>query len=374
MAMLLSDADVIERVFDHIDQKTTDLGDDGWQEPVANYTSAERLATELELLRRLPIPYCPSAALPEAGSYVARTAAGTPLLVVRGDDGAVRAFRNACRHRGMRLADGEGCKRVFTCTYHGWTYRLDGRLQYIPHEHGFPGFDKSTHGLVPVSAIERHGLVWVTQDEPVGDGALADMVDLFGPGQRIFDSKERADDINWKLNAEATIEGYHIRTTHPETFFPYGFDNLNVVENFGPNSRITYPFRRIEKLRNLPAERRCIDGLVTYVYQLFPNVTVAVLSNHTTLSIAEPETPTRTRFVTYRLTNRGDDGSAAAGERAKRDAAFVADSGGKEDRDVIRAIQAGIPSGANAHFTFGRFEKAIVHFHRHLDEALARLG
>jgi hypothetical protein len=216
--------------------------------------------------------------------------------------------------------------------------------------------------------------VWVTQDEPVGDGALADMVDLFGPGQRIFDSKERADDINWKLNAEATIEGYHIRTTHPETFFPYGFDNLNVVENFGPNSRITYPFRRIEKLRNLPAERRCIDGLVTYVYQLFPNVTVAVLSNHTTLSIAEPETPTRTRFVTYRLTNRGDDGSAAAGERAKRDAAFVADSGGKEDRDVIRAIQAGIPSGANAHFTFGRFEKAIVHFHRHLDEALARLG
>ena len=79
MAGLLSDASVIERVLDHIDNKTTDLGEEIWHEPVENYRSTERFAAELELLKRLPIPFCPSAALPDSGSYVARAAAGTPL-------------------------------------------------------------------------------------------------------------------------------------------------------------------------------------------------------------------------------------------------------------------------------------------------------
>ena len=108
MEALLDDQRVVQRVLDHIDHKTTDVGTETWREPVANYTCAQRFSAELEMLRRLPIPFCPSAALPEAGAYVARNAAGIPLVVVRGDDGRVRAFRNACRHRGMRLADGSG--------------------------------------------------------------------------------------------------------------------------------------------------------------------------------------------------------------------------------------------------------------------------
>ncbi len=137
MVNLLSDAEVIERVFQHIDNKTTDLGDEVWREPVENYRSDMRFSAELAMFRRLPVPFCPSAALPEAGSYVARTAAGTPLVVVRGQDGVVRGFRNACRHRGRQLANGSGCMKAFVCRYHGWAYRLDGRLQHIPHEQGF---------------------------------------------------------------------------------------------------------------------------------------------------------------------------------------------------------------------------------------------
>ena len=109
---LLNDEQVVTRVFQHIDNGTTDLGDTVWHEPVAHYHSQARFDAEIALLRSLPVPFCPSAALPDPGSYVARNAAGTPLLVVRGNDGVVRAFINACpasRHAsrvGLRLRQG----------------------------------------------------------------------------------------------------------------------------------------------------------------------------------------------------------------------------------------------------------------------------
>ncbi|MDP6953630.1 MAG: Rieske (2Fe-2S) protein, partial [Alphaproteobacteria bacterium] len=160
MSRLLNDADLIERIFHHIDNKSTDIGDVVWREPVESYTSRERFDAEIALLRKLPVPFCPSAALPEAGSYIARTAALTPLLVVRGDDGVVRAFRNACRHRGMPVAEGEGCVRGFNCPYHAWAYGLDGSLNFIPAADGFPDVDKESHGLVAVKAEEKFGIVF----------------------------------------------------------------------------------------------------------------------------------------------------------------------------------------------------------------------
>ena len=84
---LLSEPELLERIFDHIDNKTTDLGDSVRKEPVSNYLSEERFNSEMDLLRRLPVVFCLSAMLPDRGSYVARKAAGSPLLVVRGDDG-----------------------------------------------------------------------------------------------------------------------------------------------------------------------------------------------------------------------------------------------------------------------------------------------
>ncbi|MEE8243676.1 MAG: SRPBCC family protein, partial [Pseudomonadales bacterium] len=132
-------------------------------------------------------------------------------------------------------------------------------------------------------------------------------------------------------------------------------------------------FRRIEKLRNVLPDARDIAGMVTYVYNLFPNVLIAVLSNHTTLSISEPLSPTQTRFITYRITNKSD-ASDVDDERAKRDASFVGDSGGREDRAVVQGIQDSLASGANEHFTYGKFEKAIVHFHKTLTDMLTRLG
>ncbi len=367
---LLDDGAVVERILGHIRKRTTDMGAKVWREPVENYSSGKRFASELKMLRRAATPFCPSAALPEKGSYVAREAAGVPIVAVRGEDGKVRAFRNACRHRGMQVAAGTGCAKSFVCGYHGWTYRLDGSLRHIPHEHGFPGLDKGKHGLVPVHAEERLGLVFVTQDGKGGrDKTLEAMPGLIEAEQTLFACSESVVPANWKVLLEGFIEGYHIRATHKDTFFPYGFDNLNVIETFGRHSRITYPFRRIEKLAAVPPQERRVDGLLTYVYQLFPNTLITVLSRHTNVVILEPLTVDSTRQISYGLTNRGLSDPESRKE-VERDAQFVSQTGAAEDRAVVSAIQRGIGTHANKHFTFGRFEGAIVHFHRTLDAAL----
>jgi phenylpropionate dioxygenase-like ring-hydroxylating dioxygenase large terminal subunit len=368
---LADDPTVAQRILDHIDNKTTDLGETMWREPVEHYRSEARFAAERTLvLRRHPIAFCPSAALPDPGTYVARDAAGTPIVAVRGADGRVRGFRNACRHRGTQLVDGAGCEKAFVCRYHGWTYELDGRLRHVPHEHGFPGLDKSTRGLVPVHAVERHGLVFVTQDGPAAESSLDALPPLIAPRFRLVNTAELDVPANWKILVEGFLEGYHIRSTHQETFYPVQFDNLNVVETFGPNNRITFPYRNINTLRATPPAERSTDGKVTYVYHLFPNVMVATFPGRLFMVALEPRTIDCTRMVTYLLTDR-DPTDAEAQAALSRGGDFV-NAGAVEDRDVACAIQRSLASGANEFFEFGLFESAIGHFHRTLQAALDR--
>jgi phenylpropionate dioxygenase-like ring-hydroxylating dioxygenase large terminal subunit len=374
MPMLADDQQVAQRVLDHIARKTTDLAPAVWREPVEHYRSPAVLDTEIrQVMRRTPTPFCPSAALARPGDYVAREAAGTPLLAVRGKDGVVRAFRNACRHRGMPVASGSGNAPAFACRYHGWTYALDGQLRQVPDEHGFPGLDKGCHGLVPVQVQERLGLVFITQDltqdgPPPNDPALDGLQPLLHPDWELLATRERVVDANWKVMLEGFIEGYHIRSTHRDSFYPYGFDNLNLIEPFGRHCRVTYPFRRIRKLADVPLAERNVDGLLTYVYHLFPNTLVTMLSRHTNLVVLEPMGVGRTLVISYTLADvsGGDEAARAA---ALRDADFVRDVGAAEDREVICAIQKGLASRANEHFTFGLFEGAITHFHRMLTAA-----
>jgi phenylpropionate dioxygenase-like ring-hydroxylating dioxygenase large terminal subunit len=280
----------------------------------------------------------------------------------------VRAFRNACRHRGTQLVEGAGCEKAFVCRYHGWTYGLDGALRYVPHEHGFPGLEKSTRGLVPVEAAELRGLVFVTQDRPLASASLDDLPPLIPPDRRLFGTFERELPVNWKIVVEGFLEGYHIRSTHRDTFYPVQFDNLNVVETFGRNNRIAFPYRAINKLRSVPPAARSADGKLTYVYHLFPNVMVATFPGRIVMVAIEPLATDRTKLVNYVLTDRdAQDGETQAALR--RGADFV-DAGAVEDRDVACAIQRGLASGANAFFEFGLFEGAIGHFHRALQAAL----
>ena len=367
---LLDETALAQRIFEHIDAGTTDLGDTVWREPVSHYLSQERFEEECALIRRYPTPFCPSAALPEQGSYLARMAAGNPIVVTRDGDGSVSAFINACRHRGMQVAEGNGCAKALSCPYHGWTYGLDGTLKGIPGQSGFPELDREQHGLKAVAAIEQGGIIYVQQEGNIDPRRLTHALDYFSPNQPLFDQKVLTDSANWKLLYETLMEGYHIKSLHRESFYPFGYDNLNVVETFGPHSRVVYPFQRIEQLREVPPSDRNLSGLVTSVYMLFPNASISVLSKHTNLVILEPVSPTESQWVIYSLINTSPDGKPFDLEDAKRDAAFVNDSGQEEDRAAAAAIQRTLASGANSHLTFGHFEKAIVHFHQRLAEYL----
>lgn len=371
-AGLLDDGALVQRILDHIDAGTTDLADETWREPVANYCSPARLEAELErVLRRLPLAFCPSRAVPEAGSFITRTVAGVPLLVIRGSDGIVRAFRNVCRHRGMALASGSGCARSLVCPYHGWVYRLDGELRHVPGEHGFPELDKSTRGLAPVDAAERRGVVFVTLEGSAGD-ALDGLPDLLDDGPALLRTEELVLDVNWKLFTETFLEGYHIRTTHPDTFYPYGYDNLTVVEPFGRrNTRVTFPFRRIERLRAVPAPERRVNGELISVYHLFPNGVVGRFTHHSVLMVLDPLEVGRTRMTTYVMSNRGSTEDAVTD--AERDYAFL-NTGGAEDRAMAAAVQRGLGSGANEVLEFGRFEGGLSRFHRQLHELVDGSG
>ena len=144
---------------------------------------------------------------------MAREAAGTPLIVVRGKDGKARAFKNACRHRGTQLTSGTGCAGAFVCPYHGWSYSLDGELLGIPHNDGFPDVEKSKLGLAEVTVIEKHGLIYiVVQDDARADAGkmLAGLPDFHAArparcsGKTRQSSKQTGNCI-WKVFLRAII-------------------------------------------------------------------------------------------------------------------------------------------------------------------------
>lgn len=380
-ASVADDAEIVRRILAHIDAGTTDVGD-AWREPVQNYLDPIRFTKELETLRAYPSVYLPSAAIPNPGDHAERDTLGVPLFAVRDRDGRARVFRNSCRHRGMALVEGPGCSHALVCRYHGWTYRLDGLLSHVPHADAFPDLDMPTRGLVEVDSREVDGLIVIGPLRPPAPGADAAMAaladgspwrDKLLPADRLFTVRPALRAMNWKVLVEQFLEGYHIRTTHKDTFYPIQYDDLNVVEPFGPNTRITFPYQNIERLRDRPESTWTVDHRVTYVYHLFPNVMVATFPNqvlmitidpididHTTVTIYAMVTP----HVAQRVSANPDD---AAGARN------LLNEGGVEDNDMSEGVQRGLHAGANEFVEFGTHESAIGHFHATLDERLASL-
>ena len=150
------------RLFGHIDGRTTDLADELFRNRTVNYSCRERAALERErLFRALPMFMGLSTRLPKPGDYLAEDVAGMPVLMTRGADGQVRAFANICRHRGAPVASGCGNARAFVCPYHGWTYDSAGKLLGTTDKVGFAGLDLAAHGLVPLPAAEKHGMLYI---------------------------------------------------------------------------------------------------------------------------------------------------------------------------------------------------------------------
>ena len=385
-SLVADDVEIVRRILAHIDAGTTDEGGP-WREPVENYLNPSRFTEELRLLRAMPSVFVPSAAIPNPGDHVERVAFGVPLFAVRGHDRRARVFRNACRHRGFALVEGAGCSHAFVCRYHGWTYRLDGSLSHVPHADAFPDLNMSTRGLVEVASREIDGLIVIGPLDFVAAGlqtwadeAMEWLIDgspwrdKLVPAEQLVFMESTLRDINWKVLVEQFLEGYHIRSTHKDTFFPVQYDDLNVVETFGPNSRITFPYRNIERLRDRPENTWTVGARVTFLYQLFPNVMLATFPDVISMISIDPVDVDHSTVTVYSMV-RPD-----VAERASLDASsnlvgqgsFI-ERGLVEDNEMSAGVQRGLQSGANSFVEFGLHESAIGHFHATLDGRLARL-
>jgi len=172
-----------------------------------------------------------SADLVKPGAFRRVQVGRESVLVVRGHDGALKAFLNICRHRGSTLCTEESgeVRRAFQCSYHAWTYALDGKLLAAPHLTSMPDVDRVAYGLVPVHLREWLGYAWVClAEEPpsfeadvqgavverLGDLAAIERYEVgdLEVGRRtVYDVK-----ANWKLIVENFMECYHCATIHPE--------------------------------------------------------------------------------------------------------------------------------------------------------------
>ena len=146
------------------------------------------------------------------------------ILLVRGDDGTIRAFANTCRHRGHELlACNSATKgRTIVCPYHSWSYRLDGTLRNAPGFSGVEGFDASEFGLAELPLVNFHGWLFVdpsSEDVDFGShvAGLEDVVGPYRPEDLTIVARHSYElATNWKVIVENYQECYHCSTIHPE--------------------------------------------------------------------------------------------------------------------------------------------------------------
>ncbi|OBK71923.1 (2Fe-2S)-binding protein [Mycobacterium sp. 1274761.0] len=192
--------------------------------PAERYYSPEFARLEVE--RMWPKVWqvaCTVDHVADPGDYFEYRCGPHSVLVVRADDGELRAFQNVCRHRGNSLCSGAGAGlRELKCGYHGWTWDLAGALKRVPHRKGFGSLHMSDYPLLAARVDTWERLVFVNLDPdamPLADYLEAVPQDTAWCGLgdfRCYATMTVEVDANWKTIADGFSETYHIRTLHPE--------------------------------------------------------------------------------------------------------------------------------------------------------------
>lgn len=189
----------------------------------SRYTSQEYFDRECERMwARVWQVACREEDIPEAGDFHVYDIVGRSLLVVRNEDGSIRAHHNSCLHRGRRLATADGHAQNFRCGYHGWTWNLDGTIRSLPCRWDFPQLADEDLRLPQARVGSWGGFVFVNMDP--GAAPLEDYLGVL-PAHFV---RWRLEDCykavhvakvircNWKVAMEAFMESYHVIATHPQ--------------------------------------------------------------------------------------------------------------------------------------------------------------
>jgi len=278
------------------------------------YTSPEIYAEELErIFTRRWICGGRAGEIANPGDYVLRTIAGESVIVVRGRDGALRAFYNVCRHRGTRLCEEPRGRfsETIQCPYHAWTYTIDGQLIGAPHMNEVAGFDKREYPLHPVALETWEGLLFLhlsRDPEPFGE-AFAPLVGRFSRFNlpRLRSARRIEYDVaaNWKLIFQNYSECLHCPVIHPglAQLTPYTSGENDLLD--GPylggymvitreGGSLTLSGRACgAPVGELPAE----DVNRVYFYSIFPNLLLSLHPDYVMFHTLWPDGPARTHIT-----------------------------------------------------------------------------
>ncbi|WP_264993000.1 aromatic ring-hydroxylating oxygenase subunit alpha, partial [Mycobacterium montefiorense] len=197
--------------------------------PKQRYYDPDFYALEAEMLwPRVWQMACRLEEIPKPGDYVEYEILDESIIVVRVDSDTVRAYHNACRHRGVKLVEGNGsllgARRAFVCPFHGWCWGIDGRNTFVLRPEAFAqdNMQPDDLELVSVRCDSWGGCAWINLD----DGAPP-LRNCMEPFASIYDAWHvetlRTEwwqscrlPVNWKLATAAFMEGYHVPQTHPQ--------------------------------------------------------------------------------------------------------------------------------------------------------------
>jgi carnitine monooxygenase subunit len=375
---------VVERLLDLVEHRTTDLADAPYERTASAYDDPSRFACERELFfRRTPLWSGFSGELPEPGDFLTTADSGVPIVVVRQDDGTLAAFLNVCRHRGTQVVcQSAGHADELHCPYHGWSYGRDGHLARVPFGRGFPGMDRVQRSLVRVPVAERWGLVFTCAtpgleiDLEEHLGPLGPELASWGVGNvRRLHERTIESPINWKLALDVFAEGYHFDVLHSRTIAHMTHDNVMTYDRLGRHYRLAFPARTIESLRRQPVESWEPLNHLSFVYYLYPNISLNVTgakvptvrvfrivpgpdvafstTRHTLFSRKMPEDPVESKLLFDHFDSMHD----------------VVE---REDHSVAIRAQAALAARAQTTLIFGRNEPSLIHMHEQYDDMLAR--
>lgn len=367
------------------DAKTATMADKVRTQPTSAYTSPELHEQELAKIFRgrfLFAGLAGDAAMP--GDYFCLDLAGLPVVVVRGEDGLLRAMVNMCTHRGARIfPDDHGHLegRGIACPFHSWSFDMYGRLLGQPlAREGFKECDKGLLGMRALNVVERHGLVFVEplatggtgagQDpDTLLGGADQDLADLNLGNYRLADSRTRTLPLNWKLVIDTFLESYHIFSLHRESIGPYYFSTPNIFESF--DSTLLFAGVRSDIVTELdkPEAERNLLPYVTLQYFLYPNALVVHQIDHIETWQVFPGTGPDESIVTTNIYGLGEITDKARTYLTKNLDLLVGVTDTEDFPQGIRTQRA-LEAGASDSFVFGRNEPGLIHFHEWIDHTL----
>jgi len=301
---------------------------------------------------------------------------GEPVVVVRDKQGTLRAFSNVCRHRAGPIAQGSGCKNVFRCGYHGWTYTLDGRLIGTPDVEGVEFFDRSTMGMFPLRLETWEQLIFVNFDqnaEPLSAylGKIPEQARGFQfEGLQSVERRDYIIDCNWKVYVDNYLEGYHIPIAHPGLMREIDYAQYRTA-TYRYYSQQFAPIRAMKPEdageRFYPPGTSLQEALYFWI---FPNLMLNVYPDNLSTNLIVPLSHDKTLTIFEWFFH--DAHSEKVRERIQRAVAF-SDEVQQEDIDLCRSVQRGLNSST---YDRGRYsvkrENGVHHFHMLLSEFLSK--